>query len=71
MITTLAIGGMSCGHCVAAVQKALQDLEGVDVRQVAVGQATVDLGEGRSANDVIEAVRDAGYDARVVDARTG
>ena len=38
----LKIDGMSCGHCVKAVTMALQDLPGVDVTDVKVGQATID-----------------------------
>jgi copper chaperone len=38
---TMKIDGMSCGHCVSQVQKALQALDGVDVQQVTVGSATV------------------------------
>ena len=34
--------GMSCGHCVKAVTMALQDLPGVDVKDVKVGQALID-----------------------------
>ena len=34
--TTLEIDGMTCGHCVAAVRKALQSLDGVEVEQVAI-----------------------------------
>ena len=32
---------MSCGHCVKAVDKALQQLAGVTVDHVAIGSATV------------------------------
>ena len=64
---TLAVGGMSCGHCVAAVRSALAGLPGVEVRQVAVGTATVALDpqQGTSPAALVEAIRDAGYDARV------
>ena len=40
--TTLTIEGMSCGHCVKAVTMALQDLPGVDVRAVRIGQAVIE-----------------------------
>jgi len=63
---TLAVEGMSCGHCVAAVSEALRELPGVDVQQVAVGSASVVLDPtSASQATVIEAIRDAGYDARV------
>ena len=41
-LKSLEIVGMSCGHCVKAVTMALQDLPGVDVKDVKVGQALID-----------------------------
>ena len=64
----LDIAGMSCGHCVVAVERALAALPGVRVQQVAVGAASVVLEPGAPADAVVAAVRDAGYEARVVDA---
>lgn len=50
MNKTVIIKGMSCGHCVARVQKALNKIEGVE--------ATVDL-ESRSAKLILtQAVSD-------------
>jgi copper chaperone len=40
--TTIGITGMSCEHCVAAVKGALERLDGVQVREVKVGSATVE-----------------------------
>ena len=63
------ITGMSCGHCVAAVTRALEELPGVKVRDVARGSALVELDAGAaSVETVIDAIRDAGYDARVAGA---
>ncbi len=39
MTTKLSVTGMTCGHCKASVENALQDLAGVD-------DATVDLETG-------------------------
>ncbi len=39
--TSLTIEGMTCGPCVGAVTRALQELDGVEVEQVKVGSATV------------------------------
>ena len=33
---TMKIGGMSCGHCVSSVDKALKKLDGVQVESVAI-----------------------------------
>ncbi len=64
----LSIGGMSCGHCVAAVRDALEQLPGVAVQQVAIGTASVALDPTSvSAATVVSAIQEAGYDARVAD----
>jgi copper chaperone CopZ len=61
----LAITGMSCDHCVSRVTKALASVPGVDVRQVTVGHATVDYnGQPESLAAIVQAVDDAGYEAR-------
>ena len=67
---TLAIGGMSCGHCVAAVREALGEVPGVTVQQVSIGSATIaldpDAGTPRALTEAaVEAVSDAGYEASV------
>jgi copper chaperone len=62
--TTLKIDGMSCGHCVTAVKKALLDLDGVTVENVAVGTATVQYDPAvASPEKIVEAIGDAGYAA--------
>jgi copper chaperone CopZ len=59
---TLHISGMSCGHCVARVQKALAGLDGVAVDSVAIGEATVRIDPTRRAvADLARAVEAAGY----------
>ncbi len=61
---TLVIDGMSCGHCVNAVSGALQQLAGVNVEQVTIGQATVSYDPARtSVEQMIDAVGDEGYTA--------
>lgn len=59
---TFEITGMSCGHCVKAVDKALTSLEGVQVEQVAVGSAAVAFDPASvSAQQIVDAIEDAGY----------
>jgi copper chaperone len=61
----LAITGMSCDHCVRHVTKALAAVPGVTVKQVTVGEATVDYnGQPESLAAIVQAVDDAGYEAR-------
>ena len=65
--TTLRIDGMSCGHCVMSVRKALEGIEGVQVESVAVGTASVAFDPARaSADAIVEAVNAAGYPAAAV-----
>lgn len=59
---TFEISGMSCGHCVKAVDKALQQADGVTVEQVAIGSATVSYDEKQTdARAIAELIEDAGY----------
>ncbi|MEX1054525.1 MAG: cation transporter, partial [Rhodothermales bacterium] len=41
IIEKLTIEGMGCGHCVTAVQQALNGLEGVEAEKVEIGSAVV------------------------------
>lgn len=59
---TLKIDGMSCGHCVMTVQKALRALDGVQVDQVLVGSAQLQYDPAtRQVDDILEAIRDEGF----------
>ncbi|HEU5169557.1 MAG TPA: cation transporter [Gemmatimonadales bacterium] len=63
---TLHIDGMSCGHCLNAVSRALASLAGVTVDSVQIGRATVRYDESLIDPQTIEtAVEQAGYPARV------
>lgn len=62
----LTITGMSCGHCVARVTKALSAVDGLEVDAVRIGAAELRYDpERRSVDDILEAVRDAGYEPTV------
>lgn len=59
---TLQIDGMSCGHCVKAVTMALQDLPGVEVKEVTVGAATIDADDAVvSQSQLTQAIEEAGF----------
>jgi copper chaperone len=63
---TLAIEGMTCSHCVAAVQRALAAVPGVVAVRVALGSAQLDIesvAPAQVVSDAIHAVERAGYDA--------
>jgi len=60
----LKITGMSCGHCVAAVERALDRLPGVSGRKVKVGSAEVQYEPERVGLDQIrKVIADEGYEA--------
>ena len=64
---TLKIGGMSCGHCVGQVTKALTRLDGVRVNTVKVGEAIVMYDPKEIVpTEIIQAVTEAGYEAQLV-----
>jgi copper ion binding protein len=59
---TMRIDGMSCGHCIHAVSKALGALPGVEVDKVEIGSATVRFDPAATPFDRIrDAVEDQGY----------
>lgn len=63
---TLFIEGMSCGHCLHAVNKALASVPGVEIGSVRIGRADVRYDESVIApGRIVEAVSNAGYRATV------
>ena len=64
---TLAVTGMTCGHCQAKVAKALSGVEGVYAVDVdlALGMAHVDVADAKSGDRLVAAVQAAGYRATV------
>ncbi len=59
---TLTIEGMSCGHCVMSVKKAIDALEGINSSDVSIGTARVDYDESKTNMDEIaKAVQNSGY----------
>ena len=60
---TFAVEGMSCQHCVGAVEKTLSALPGVEVGEVAIGRATVTAPPEVSDLDISAALDAAGYPA--------
>lgn len=59
---TLAIGGMSCGHCLNAVNKAIASVPGVEVKSVQIGRAELRVPDIGGADQAVKAaVEHAGY----------
>ncbi|RFB15279.1 copper chaperone [Bacillus sp. HNG] len=62
---TLNVTGMSCGHCVKAVEGSVGKLEGVDQVNVKLDEALVEVSfnESQVSLDTIkETIEDQGYD---------
>lgn len=63
----LTIDGMSCGHCLNRVQKALGAIPGVKIESVQIGRATIEYDPTQSApQSIADAVSATGYKAQVV-----
>ncbi|UCH81098.1 MAG: heavy-metal-associated domain-containing protein [Nitrospiraceae bacterium] len=59
---TIKIDGMSCQHCVTAVKKAVDAVDGVSSSNVEVGSAVVSFDESKTNSDAITgAIQAAGY----------
>lgn len=59
---TLAISGMSCGHCLNAVNQAINAVANVEVKSVKIGRAEVRVPDADPAgNEVKAAIERAGY----------
>jgi len=63
--TTIKVTGMTCGHCVASVTKALQRVPGVEAADVSLEKAQAVVKGSADAQSLIKAVKDEGYEAAV------
>lgn len=61
----LKVNGMSCGHCKSAVEQALQDVLGVESVEVSLEDGFAIVRGTPSADELVEAVKEAGYEAKV------
>ena len=61
-IRTLKIQGMSCGHCVKALKKELDKIDGLTVHSVEIGSAKVSW-SGKEIDETVlaAAVNEAGF----------
>lgn len=63
----LHIEGMSCGHCLNAVNQALTSVPGAKVGSVRIGRAEVEVPEALGSDPLVTAVEAAGYNVAMVD----
>ena len=62
-VIRLSVTGMSCAGCVANVEKALTGVENVRLANVNFAEHTAEVTGAVLANELIQAIRSAGYDA--------
>ena len=61
MEKTFKVDGMSCGHCVMAVEKELNKLE-IEKKKVEIGSAKINFdAEKVSEENIKDAIEEAGY----------
>ncbi len=61
-VRTIEIDGMSCQHCVMAVKKGLEALDGVSEADVEVGKASVTFDESKvKDSDLNDAIVQTGF----------
>jgi copper chaperone CopZ len=64
---TLPISGMSCGHCLNAVSKALAAVPGVEIKSIQLGRAELRVADqAETADRARSAVEAAGYKVEAV-----
>lgn len=68
----ITINGMSCGHCQARVEKALNAIPGVEAKvDLKKKTATVSLSADVADEVLMGAVREAGYDPVAIKEKKG
>ena len=58
----LKIDGMGCEHCIKSVREAHQEIEGLEILEVKIGEATVEIKNEELIEVIKERLDDAGYD---------
>lgn len=61
------IEGMSCGHCVAHVKEALEEIGGVEILEVNLEEKNALVNTEVEDNALIAAIDDAGYDVTSIE----
>lgn len=61
IVHELKIEGMTCGHCVRAVEQALSAVPGVRKADVGIGSAKVEADDGVSREQLVSAVEEEEY----------
>jgi copper chaperone len=67
----LQIEGMSCQHCVAAVTRTFDGIEGIVGLNVEIGRAEFRVPEKFDLESLIEAIEDQGYSVVNIESDSG
>ena len=65
MTTTLNVTGMTCGHCVKAVEDSVSKLSGVEKVKVNLESGSVEIAfqdDMVNAKEITDTIEDQGYD---------
>lgn len=65
-MTTFSVEGMSCGHCVSVVTRAVQQVDAAASVQVDLSTQTVAVTSGAATDAVKAAIEQAGYPVKAV-----
>lgn len=63
-MTRLNVPGMSCGHCTAAIEKAIKAIDPAAIVSCHLGTHDVEVESFVSERAISEAIRHAGYDVK-------
>ena len=64
-VVRLAVSGMTCGHCVQSVTKALEQVPGVEKAEVSREQGEAIVRGQADSQALIDAIVEEGYQAEV------
>lgn len=62
MEKVIKINGMGCQHCVNSVKETLENLKGVKVIDVIIGEAKIEIPENYNFSIIVNALDDVGYE---------
>ena len=55
------VGGMTCGHCAAAVREAIRAIDAQATVDIDLAQRSVDVASTRTRDELAAEIRGAGY----------
>lgn len=68
-MTELRVEGMTCGHCVSAVTRAVRSVDPRAEVQVDLARGSVTVSGQSEAGELVKAIGEAGYPATVADSK--